>query len=122
MMNTTKYPNYEKLVRDLDSKIDRVQYGPLYMREDSNIETIVVVAPGYSLAEVAAHLVEGSPSNVTMEQLTAEGKVVAVLPDNRAIPHGEADDFYVEHAHEKVSVLYCPPGYFVQLTGEVWSA
>jgi hypothetical protein len=54
-------PKHAKLVRDLEAQVERAQYRRIYMRDAPEINTIIVVAPQCSPAEVAARLLEGKP-------------------------------------------------------------
>ena len=89
----------------------------------------VVVSPGSSLAEAAAHLVEGAPESKHLGELVADGKVVGLLPDVRFLlkaladpsaltPIGRSLKAHLERQMDlEVEAFYCPPVYFVRFTG-----
>jgi hypothetical protein len=126
------FQTQQEVIQEIQQMIDPASFRQCYERRDPRIRQFVVVAPDCSLAEVAAQLFEGAPERKALADLTAEGKVTAVLPDVRLIiealanpggltPEAKSLEAYLEPRMEReVEAFYSPPLYFVRFTGRPW--
>ena len=127
-----EYENQQDLIQSIERMIDNASMRQCYERHDAAIHRFVVVSPDHSLAEVAAHLMAGAPDPRCLDQLIAEGKVDAMLPDVRVLlkalidparmsPQDRQLKGYLEPRIDlEVEAFYCPPLYFVRFTGDRW--
>ena len=124
-----------KTQKELESEvammIDKASFRQCYERLDPTIKFVVIISPEWPMAELAASLLEGGSGTKTLAQLAAEGVVKVVPPIfellddcNNPGPYQEAAirlrHYLAQRIDHKVKAYYCPPGYFVQFTGQHW--
>ena len=121
----------QDLVTEVALKLEKVSFRSCYERRDPSIEFVTIIPPEKPMAELVAHFLEGSPEPLYLQTLATDG-VVRIIPpylqlqedcsrpsaiQERACALREELLSQMDHT---VRCYYCPPGYFVQFTGEGW--
>ena len=121
---------WDALVADVTRCIEKVEFRGVYERTDPSIQSIVVIPQDVPMAEYIAGLLEGSPRPVSIKAKVDSGEVQvwpSFLKLKEDLRQGSPDWAEAKKLQlhilgkldQMVRVYYCPPGHFVQFTGEV---
>src|ERR1035437_1539537 len=121
----------QELVDEVAWRIDKTAFRNCYERRDPSIRFIAIISPEWPMAELVASLLQGAPEPKSLDQLATDG-VVRIIPPYLELqadcnrPSAIQDHAWAlrknlaKQMNRAVRCFYCPPGYFVQFTGENW--
>ena len=121
----------QELVADVAWRIEKTSFRQCYERRDPGIKFIAIISPEWPMAELVASLLQGAPEPKSLDQLATDGVVRIIPPYLELQEDCDRPSAIQDHAwalrkslakqmNRAVRCFYCPPGYFVQFTGERW--